>query len=45
MSSLCLAIATTLKKNVRFIAFRCYAGQTLFSKLNTHHERNFRTHL
>ncbi|HBD82250.1 MAG TPA: L-aspartate oxidase, partial [Leclercia adecarboxylata] len=28
------------KKNVRFLAFGCYAGQTLFSKLNTHHERN-----
>ncbi|AUY40450.1 MAG TPA: L-aspartate oxidase [Leclercia adecarboxylata] len=36
----CLVIATNLKKNVRFLAFGCYAGQTLFSKLNTHHERN-----
>ncbi|NTZ48447.1 L-aspartate oxidase [Lelliottia aquatilis] len=42
---LCLGCATRPKKNVRFIAFGCYSGQTLFSKLNKHHEHNSRTAL
>ncbi|MFX4312383.1 L-aspartate oxidase [Enterobacter sp. 63] len=38
-----LAIATPFKKNVRHLAFGCYSGQTMFSKLNKHHEHNTRT--
>ncbi|QBC04906.1 L-aspartate oxidase [Enterobacter cloacae] len=33
-------MATAFKKNVRYLAFRCYSDQTLFSKLNKNHEHN-----
>ncbi|KAA3580222.1 hypothetical protein D1174_18975 [Enterobacter cloacae] len=35
-----LVIATENKKNVRYLALRCYSAQTLFSKLNKNHEHN-----
>ncbi|RTM28251.1 L-aspartate oxidase [Enterobacter bugandensis] len=35
-----LVIATSIKKNVRYLAFRCYSAPTLFSKLNNNHEHN-----
>ncbi|RHH99531.1 L-aspartate oxidase [Enterobacter cloacae] len=35
-----LVIATRIKKNVRYLAFRCYSAQTLFSKLNKNYEYN-----
>ncbi|KAA1063652.1 L-aspartate oxidase [Enterobacter mori] len=40
-----LVTITTYKKNVRNVSARCYSGQTLFSKLNKHHEHNARTSL
>ncbi|NCI17095.1 L-aspartate oxidase [Cronobacter muytjensii] len=40
MPFLCLVITTTIKKIVFEFAFRCYAGRTLFSKLNTRDEND-----
>ncbi|CCJ85714.1 L-aspartate oxidase [Cronobacter dublinensis] len=40
MSHACLVVTTQIKKSVFDFAFWCYAGQTLFSKLNTRDEND-----